>query len=454
MLIGIMEKNMCKLSIIMPSLNVVKYISRCIESVISQSLMDIEVICVDAGSTDGTLEVLEEYEQKDSRIKIIHSDIKSYGYQMNLGISYASGEYIGIVETDDFVDDCMFEEMYAIADKYNVDFVKGTYKEFAEHSKLVVNQIHRIKLDNKYVNKKIYLKNNIEARFIDLVHIWSGIYSRDFLIKNNIKFNETEGASFQDTSFSILVGVLADTCFYTDKALYYYRIDNCTSSVKSNNKVNCIIDEFRFLDIVLKDKLENKDIKYRIDRAKLNAYKWNLSRLNDDSAQEFLCNIKKDMVKLKNDDIFCSWLNSIYLEYLENLLGRKNTNENEVFVKHVKNVNRLIYCLKTNYNVEIIGAGDYAYRILLLQQYMDTKNNINIYDNNDLKIGNSILGHTVKKVESIADFKCEIKYIIANRNNWEELYNQLLELNVSIENIIVCNNLPSWSEMISIYNTR
>ena len=83
---------MPKVSIIMPSLNVGSYIRECIESVLAQTLSDIEVLCVDAGSTDGTLEILEKYAKKDSRVRVIHSDRKSYGYQMNLGIQEANSE--------------------------------------------------------------------------------------------------------------------------------------------------------------------------------------------------------------------------------------------------------------------------------------------------------------------------------------------------------------------------
>ena len=86
-----------KVSVILPSFNVREYIDECIVSVINQTLYDIEIICVDAGSTDGTLKVLQKYETRDSRIKVVVSDKKSYGYQMNLGIAAARGIYIGIV---------------------------------------------------------------------------------------------------------------------------------------------------------------------------------------------------------------------------------------------------------------------------------------------------------------------------------------------------------------------
>ena len=86
-----------KISIIMPSLNVVEYIDECIKSVLNQTLTDIEILCVDAGSEDGTWEKLEQYASNDVRVKLIRSERKSYGYQMNLGIKAAKGEYIGIV---------------------------------------------------------------------------------------------------------------------------------------------------------------------------------------------------------------------------------------------------------------------------------------------------------------------------------------------------------------------
>ena len=107
-----MKSNKPKVSVIMPSFNVEPYIKQCIESVINQSLKEIEIICVDGGSTDGTIEILEEYSYIDSRIKLIRTDVGSYGYQMNLGINIANGEYIGIVETDDYIDEDMFESLY------------------------------------------------------------------------------------------------------------------------------------------------------------------------------------------------------------------------------------------------------------------------------------------------------------------------------------------------------
>ena len=118
---------MTKLSILLPSLNVAAYIRECIESVLKQTLTDIEILCIDAGSTDGTCEIIQEYAAKDNRIRVIPSDKKSYGYQINLGINMARGEYLGIVETDDSIEPDMYEVLYKAAVENDLDYAKAGF---------------------------------------------------------------------------------------------------------------------------------------------------------------------------------------------------------------------------------------------------------------------------------------------------------------------------------------
>ena len=117
------------ITVIVPTLNCAMSIDRCVESILNQTWKELEVVCVDACSTDGTKELLQKYEEKDKRVKVIVSDRKSYGYQMNLGISCASGEYIGIVESDDEVEPDMYEQLYSAAILYTPDMVRSDYCE-------------------------------------------------------------------------------------------------------------------------------------------------------------------------------------------------------------------------------------------------------------------------------------------------------------------------------------
>ena len=169
---------MPKVSIIMPSLNVEPYITECMESVIHQTLQDLEILCVDAGSTDGTWEILEEYAKCDSRIRLIRSPQKSYGYQMNLGIREAVGEYIGIVETDDFILPEMYQELYTYAKEKDAEFVKSdfdVFTTFPDGERLFL----KYSLE-KYSSARYYTVFTSEDYFnskctID-VFAWNGIY--------------------------------------------------------------------------------------------------------------------------------------------------------------------------------------------------------------------------------------------------------------------------------------
>lgn len=230
---------MPKISVIMPSLNVALYIRECMDSVICQTLTDLEILCVDAGSTDGTWEILEEYAGKDSRVRLFRSEKKSYGYQMNLGIKEALGEYIGIVETDDFILPEMYEELYACARDQNADFVKSDFDVFTSFS------------DGERLFLRYSLKKNSGIRYHTLftaadyidnrqtvdVFIWNGIYKRDFLLKNHIEFQETPGAAFQDCGFRYQIALCVKRGFFVDSSYYRYRRDNAASSTYNSKCV-------------------------------------------------------------------------------------------------------------------------------------------------------------------------------------------------------------------------
>ena len=121
---------MAKVSIIIPTYNVEMYLVECMDSVVRQTLKDIEIICINDGSTDGSLEILKSYAEKDDRIIIVDKENGGYGIAMNIGLEKATGEYIGIVEPDDFVPINMYEDLYEIAKENNLDFVKADFYRF------------------------------------------------------------------------------------------------------------------------------------------------------------------------------------------------------------------------------------------------------------------------------------------------------------------------------------
>jgi len=243
---------MPKVSIIMPSLNVGKYIKQCIESVINQTLEDIEIICVDAGSTDGTLEILRDYSEKDNRIKLIISEKRSYGYQMNIGISIACGEYIGVVETDDYIDSEMYMTLYNIAVDTNADYVKGNGVHFEKLGNITRTGEIYSSSDFKYDSDGIYVieSDQMEKLILKDYYLWSGIYKNDFIKK--IKLNETPGAANQDIGFLIQTMMNAEKVVYINKPFYHYRQDNLGASFYNRNTFKFIVEEYDYVNRIIK----------------------------------------------------------------------------------------------------------------------------------------------------------------------------------------------------------
>jgi len=281
---------MSRVSILVPVYNVEKYLRECLDSIINQTLKDIEIICINDGSTDSSPQILEEYRFKDKRIKVINKANSGYGASMNRGLEEATGEYIGIVESDDFVRPEMFEKLYDIANKNNLDMVKSDFYNFYTTKK----QARKAgKIKKKYLGKVLNIKNDPMMIKIQ-PSIWSAIYKKDFLNVNSIRFLETPGASYQDTSFAFKTIASAKRLMFTNKAYVYYRQDNQNSSVKSRGKVYSICDEWeeitRFLD-------ERPEIKNVVNQVKLstqfNAYKWNAIRIEEKYREEFIDKYQK-----------------------------------------------------------------------------------------------------------------------------------------------------------------
>lgn len=290
---------MAKVSIIVPVYNVEQYLVECMESIINQTLEDIEIICVDDGSTDNSGKILDEYASRDNRIRVIHKENGGYGKAMNIGLDNATGEYIGIVEPDDVAKPEMFEDLYSLITKYNCDVVKSDYFfYYSKQNKLKKSNIMRGKIINKVTN----IDEDIEILGI-CPSIWSCLYKKIFLVKNNIRFLETPGASYQDTSFYQKVILSAQKVFLTDNAYLQYRIDNENSSVNNKGKIYCITDEYKEIHKYINKKTELKKYEQYIYKLQFYGYQWNINRLAKEFKKEFFEYYHKEFCLLKNAGI-------------------------------------------------------------------------------------------------------------------------------------------------------
>ena len=283
---------MAKVSIILPIYNVEIYLRQCLETVKRQTLKDIEIICVNDGSKDRSLEIIREFAQGDDRFVIIDKENGGYGKAMNAGLDKASGEYIGIVEPDDYVPLNMYEDLYNIASKNQLDFVKADFYRFTTDDEtgdmsLVYN--HLDKTGSHY--GKVYDPSTTPELTRFILNTWSGIYRRAFLEEHQIRHNETPGASFQDNGFFWQTFIYAKRAMFIDKPYYMNRRDNPNSSVNSRGKVYCMNVEYDYIrDIFMKP--ENRE-KWELFKGYYNLKRWNnynftISRISDEFKKEYV----------------------------------------------------------------------------------------------------------------------------------------------------------------------
>lgn len=241
---------MIKVSILVPTYNVKEYLAICLNSIINQTLKEIEVICIDDGSTDGSGEILDKYAKIDNRILVIHKKNEGYGKAMNVGMNNARGEYIGIVEPDDYIGLNMYEDLYRLAKEYDVDFIKSDFYRFTGSGTNINRFYNKLDRTEKYYNKIIDI-NKDTTPFKFTMNTWSGIYNTNFLKTHNIKYNETPGASFQDNGFWFQTFMYGRKIYFINKAYYMNRRDNPNSSIKNKQKVFAMTNEYKYIRSII-----------------------------------------------------------------------------------------------------------------------------------------------------------------------------------------------------------
>ena len=288
---------MAKVSVLVPIYNVEQYLPQCLDSLCAQTLNSLEIICINDGSTDASEAILDEYAKNHTNIIVINKKNSGYGDSMNRGLEAATGEYIGIVESDDYIDENAFEKLYELAKKHDADMVKANYYYHSEDNDELHEVIHEQKL-----NKPMMISDDYKI-LLEEPGIWSGIYRREFLLNKKIRFRTTPGASYQDTGFFFKTLCAAEKIVYTKDAFLHYRVDNANSSVKSLEKVNYVVEEYADIEKYLKSCEVSDEVKYTIQAAKFGAFHWNLQRLPKDLAQEFIKTIKDEFSAAQKDGL-------------------------------------------------------------------------------------------------------------------------------------------------------
>lgn len=290
-------KKVQKVSVLVPIYNVEKYLRQCLESLVNQTLREIEIICLNDGSTDSSLDIIKEFAQDDERIVIVDKKNSGYGDSMNQGLKKATGEYIAIVESDDFIELDALEKLYKLAKTHDAEVVRANYYRYKGGK------------DKKYS----YVEAADAGRIIDPVRhtwvfyqipsIWSAIYKREFLEKNGIEFLPTPGASYQDTGFNFKVWASAHRVYFTTEAFLHYRLDNEASSVNNPGKVFNVNYEYAEIEKFLKERKLFDQLGPIMEIAKFGAYHWNINRLSPKLLPGFLKKVKEEYSEARAQDL-------------------------------------------------------------------------------------------------------------------------------------------------------
>jgi len=235
---------MPKVSVIIPVYNVEKYLRECLDSVINQTLKDIEIICINDGSTDSSLDILNEYKKKDNRIIVITQENQGVGITRNTGIKLANGEFVIFIDPDDlYPENDILETLYDKAIKNHVMICGGEFSHFEDGSHnykqdFVASLDGYLFKENSIVDYKNYQFDYGYHRFI---------YNREFLIQNNIFFPNYK--RFQDPPFFVNAMITAKQFYGIHKIVYAYRYGHTSvnwNQEKVLDMMQGIIDDFCF----------------------------------------------------------------------------------------------------------------------------------------------------------------------------------------------------------------
>lgn len=283
-----------KISVLIYVLNDHLHIEKCIRSVMSQTLQELEILLIDGGSTDGTLEIVEKLQKEDTRLRLLGSE-PGVGRQFNTGLDAAKGKYIGICESDDYIRPDMYERQYAIAEQYHLDVLKANVIRFCENNEKEYTFRFALSADMTLYDTILYPQE--DNRFINLGvnGFWSGLYHRDFLLRNCLRMNETGGASYQDITFSFLTELYAERAYVMSEAFYCYRMDNPNSSVNNPQKISLLNVEYQLLKEQLKKRKQWDRRKELYWKWRTGGYFWFYDNLSDKMKKEYLPLLYQDI---------------------------------------------------------------------------------------------------------------------------------------------------------------
>lgn len=309
---------MAKLSIVIPIHNADTYLERCLNSVVSQTLKDIEIICVDDNSKDKSSEILQSFAKKDARVRILTlSETSGQSHARNVGISKAQGEFIGFVDADDFVDCQMFEKMVENAVENSSDIVmcKATVYDTAKDSYFEDDEYCNLSCFSEKFDKKTFSHKDTLAFWEKInVAVWNKIYRFEFLKSCRVKFQE--GYIYEDLPFFYATYTKAKKVSLVREFLYFYRINSENSTMtKTDEKVKDIVDMVSLTVDILKEQKYFRDIKAAVINWAIHDLYYRFLLIDTRYQKEYFFRMQKFFRTINTSDVDNTLIKSPYYPY-------------------------------------------------------------------------------------------------------------------------------------------
>lgn len=303
------------ISIVIPVYNVEKYLRECLDSIINQTFKDLEIICVNDGSPDNSLSILQEYAAKDSRVVIISKENGGYASAINTGIDVAQGEFIQIVESDDFCDINMCKDMYEKIKDSDADFITAdfyTLRPILFGNKL--KQFRYFKSENE-----IYTLKDFPEVASKPSYPWKSLYRTSFIKENNIRMLQDGVGAYEDLPWNATVLALAKKILYIPKAYYKYRLfaEGSSTSCGKRSMINYIKRRAQIKEIFVKFGVFDDTLKEYYWAGALNGCLFFLKKIGHEYKEEFYNTMKEFLKEAQNDKI-------IFNRFSKKMLSRYN----------------------------------------------------------------------------------------------------------------------------------
>ena len=399
---------MVKVSVVIPIYNVEDYLEDCLDSIVNQTLTDIEIICVNDGSKDNSLEILNEYAKKDDRITVIDQENGGHAVATNRGMDCAKGKYLFLMDSDDMLKLDALEKTYNVAEEKNVDFVLFQAINYDdEKNEFYEAENYNMSLIADRVGDDIFSFDDLGDLSLRMaVTPWTKLYNREFVVNSEVRF--PEGLIFEDNIFFWEILLNAERIYFLKEHLFYRRWYESSStmagdlrftdSIAINTMVIDVFEKYGKLDNTFKLRLYNRKVSLSYIR---------FTQTKSEFKEKFFDELQKNFVNWVVDNDFYEYLQSILIPrnrfIFESVLKSKTAEELHYLVENydIKQENRK---LAKKSNVLLNDDGTFMKEETLIKERDKL-----IEANDKIKEHNKELTETIDNLKNINDSRLSSK---------------------------------------------